>query len=80
MRTHVSHILAKLDLPNRRSLVTMEVPMSPTPTDIRYRCSFCRKPDPQLEILIAGPQGIYICGGCVESCNRIIAEHRAKAG
>ena len=41
------------------------------------RCSFCRKTDRQVEHLIAGLGGIYICGGCVETCNRIIAQTRA---
>jgi ATP-dependent protease Clp ATPase subunit len=42
-------------------------------TNIALRCSFCRKSDRFVEHLIAGPPGIYICGGCVETCNRIIA-------
>jgi hypothetical protein len=33
-----------------------------------------------VELMLAGPRGLYICGECVERCNRIIADHRAKAG
>jgi hypothetical protein len=36
-------------------------------------CSFCRKPDTWVQKLIGGP-GVYICGDCVELCNRILAE------
>ena len=79
VRTHVARVLAKLDLSNRRACVDLEAPMRPAPTALRYRCSFCRKPDPQVQLLIGGPDGIYICGECVERCNRIIAEHRARA-
>jgi hypothetical protein len=35
-------------------------------------CSFCRKSDEQLAKLIAGP-AVFICDGCVELCNRILA-------
>jgi ATP-dependent Clp protease ATP-binding subunit ClpX len=53
--------------------------MEPSPAEIRVGCLFCRKPDSQVELLLAGPDGVYICGACVESCNRIIAGRRAKA-
>jgi ATP-dependent Clp protease ATP-binding subunit ClpX len=35
-------------------------------------CSFCRRDDRSVEKLIAGP-AVYICDGCVELCNRILA-------
>ena len=35
-------------------------------------CSFCRKDQDSVAKLIAGP-GIYICDGCVRTCNRILA-------
>lgn len=35
-------------------------------------CSFCRKNDEQIAKLIAGP-AVFICDGCVELCNRILA-------
>lgn len=34
-------------------------------------CSFCRKDQHSVEKLIGGP-GVYICGECVEICNRIL--------
>ncbi len=41
------------------------------------RCTFCEKVRAQVEQLIAGPPGIYICNECVEICNSILhEEHR----
>ncbi len=34
-------------------------------------CSFCKKPQDQVEKLIAGPN-VYICNECIELCNSII--------
>jgi ATP-dependent Clp protease ATP-binding subunit ClpX len=38
------------------------------------RCTFCEKVRAQVESLIAGPPGIYICNECVEICNSILHE------
>src|SRR5262245_5955870 len=35
-------------------------------------CSFCGKSDKHVAKLLAGP-AVYICGGCVDICNRILA-------
>ena len=40
----------------------------------RVRCSFCGKSQSQVNRLIAGPEGIYICDECVEICADIIDE------
>ena len=37
------------------------------------RCSFCGKEQLQVRRLIAGPNGAYICDGCVVLCNEILA-------
>jgi len=42
-----------------------------------YRCSFCGKAREQVERLIAGPGGVYICSECVDLCQQIIQEERA---
>ncbi len=39
---------------------------------IDYRCSFCAKKQDQVQRLIAGPGGVYICDECVTLCNQII--------
>ena len=39
-----------------------------------YHCSFCSKSQEQVQRLIAGPGGVYICDECVELCREIIAE------
>jgi ATP-dependent Clp protease ATP-binding subunit ClpX len=39
-----------------------------------YRCSFCGKNQDQVIRLIAGPNGVFICEGCVRLCNEILAE------
>lgn len=38
------------------------------------RCSFCSKTRRQVESLIAGPPGIYICNECIDLCNTILDE------
>lgn len=35
------------------------------------RCSFCGKPEEDVDKIIAGP-GIYICNQCVDACNAIL--------
>ena len=37
-----------------------------------YKCSFCGKPDSQVERLIAGPDGVYICDGCIKLCMKLL--------
>jgi hypothetical protein len=34
-------------------------------------CSFCAKPNTEVERLISGP-GVYICDGCVQACNGLL--------
>ena len=46
----------------------------------RYRCSFCGKDQKEVERLIAGPGGVYICDECVALCTEIIREERAGRG
>ncbi len=43
----------------------------------RVRCSFCGKTDDQVQKMIAGPDGAYICDECVEICSEIIEEDYA---
>jgi ATP-dependent Clp protease ATP-binding subunit ClpX len=43
----------------------------------RMRCSFCLKPEDEVRYMLGGGAGVYICGDCVESCNRILARQRA---
>ncbi|MEE1314209.1 MAG: ATP-dependent Clp protease ATP-binding subunit ClpX [Faecalimonas sp.] len=38
------------------------------------RCSFCGKTQAQVQKLIAGPNGAYICDECIEVCSEIIEE------
>ena len=38
----------------------------------RMRCSFCGRGQDQIRKLISGPNGIYICDECVETCKDIM--------
>ena len=40
----------------------------------RIRCSFCGKSQDQVNKMIAGPDGLYICDECVEMCSMIVGE------
>jgi len=42
-----------------------------------YRCSFCGKSQDQVQRLIAGPGGVYICDECIDLCQEIIDEEQA---
>ncbi len=44
-----------------------------------YRCSFCGKSQDQVQRLIAGPGGVYICDECIDLCREIIDEEQATA-
>src|SRR6266581_4097224 len=46
-------------------------------TRITYRCSFCGKSQDQVQRLIAGPGGVYICDECIDLCREIIDEEQA---
>lgn len=37
-----------------------------------YKCSFCGKTDEQVNKLVAGPNGVYICDGCIKLCTEIL--------
>lgn len=41
--------------------------------DKNIRCSFCGKPQNEVESLIAGP-GVYICDQCIDLCQSIVDE------
>lgn len=34
-------------------------------------CSFCGRPEAQVEKLVSGP-GVYICNTCIELCQKIL--------
>jgi ATP-dependent Clp protease ATP-binding subunit ClpX len=36
-------------------------------------CSFCFKSQHDVRTLIAGPAALFICDGCVEMCNEVVA-------
>jgi aspartate carbamoyltransferase catalytic subunit len=39
-----------------------------------YHCSFCGKTQDEVERLIAGPNGVYICDECARACADVLAE------
>jgi ATP-dependent Clp protease ATP-binding subunit ClpX len=45
-------------------------------TTTTLQCSFCGKPEADVEKMIAGP-GVYICNNCVDLCNDILATDAA---
>jgi ATP-dependent Clp protease ATP-binding subunit ClpX len=48
-------------------------------TRMTYRCSFCGKGQDQVQRLIAGPSGVYICDECIDLCREIIEEEQASS-
>ena len=45
------------------------------PTDTNYFCAFCGKTGDQVNAMISGPNGIYICDECIASCNEMMAQN-----
>ena len=43
------------------------------------KCSFCGKSEKEVARLIGGPN-VYICGGCVGTCNKILEATPATSG
>ncbi len=43
------------------------------------RCSFCRRSHSEVERLIAGPDGVFICENCIELCERILNDEDANS-
>jgi hypothetical protein len=39
--------------------------------DVIARCSFCAKPNTEVDTLVGGP-GVFICDGCVQLCVSVI--------
>ena len=37
-------------------------------------CSFCRRPQGEVQRLISGPEGVFICDECVDLCREILEE------
>ncbi|MCL4845999.1 MAG: ATP-dependent Clp protease ATP-binding subunit ClpX [Acidobacteria bacterium] len=52
--------------------------MATTRAADRLTCSFCFRPQDDVEKLIAGPD-VYICDGCVSSCQKLLATERGPA-
>ncbi len=42
------------------------------------QCSFCRKWQSEVELLIAGPDGVFICNECVDICVDCMKDFRAQ--
>ena len=42
------------------------------------KCSFCNKEQREVELLIGGPGGLYICSECVGRCNEVIESARRQ--
>jgi hypothetical protein len=47
-------------------------------SEVLAACSFCGKPNTEVERLVAGP-GVYICDECVGLCNEVLGEVVAGA-
>jgi ATP-dependent Clp protease ATP-binding subunit ClpX len=48
--------------------------MNPHTPSGSQRCSFCRRPGSEVNRLISGPEGVFICDECVELCRDILEE------
>ncbi|MDA3961003.1 MAG: ATP-dependent Clp protease ATP-binding subunit ClpX [Planctomycetota bacterium] len=42
-------------------------------------CSFCGRSGKQVDRLIAGPPGVFICNECVEVCSTLLKDHKKRA-
>ena len=49
-----------------------------TPRPPSAYCSFCRKPYKVAGPLVEGPDNVYICSDCIELCQDIIDQEKAR--
>jgi ATP-dependent Clp protease ATP-binding subunit ClpX len=49
-------------------------------SSLSQRCSFCRRGHDEVERLISGPDGVFICDSCVELCRRMLEEESEGHG
>ena len=42
------------------------------------KCSFCGKDQLEVGKVISGPNGVNICGECIQVCNYILSEEKLK--
>ncbi len=45
------------------------------PSKTKLTCSFCGRPEQEVNNLIRGPEGVNICDACVELCNNILDQY-----
>lgn len=45
-----------------------------------HRCSFCGRNHDEVERLIAGPDGVFICNYCVELCHSLLMDEELVSG
>ncbi len=43
-------------------------------------CSFCGRPRGEVDKLVAGPDGVFICNDCIDTCRAMIATEQARPG
>jgi RNA polymerase sigma-70 factor, ECF subfamily len=59
------------EIPSMKTNVT-----APSQPEVEFCCSFCHKPQGQVNLLIAGPLlenvRIFICNECVDTCHKIV--------
>ena len=47
--------------------------------DLARRCSFCNRPEDEVQRLISGPDAVYICNECVDLCGDILHGDTGRA-
>jgi RNA polymerase sigma factor (sigma-70 family) len=76
LREQLSLLHDQLQSNSRQEILTMTT-NTVAETKPELFCSFCRKSQKQIDLLIAGPmletKPIYICNECVDVCNKIIS-------
>jgi ATP-dependent Clp protease ATP-binding subunit ClpX len=55
------------------------MPKNEDPTEKNRRCSFCNREETDVQRLIAGPEGVFICNECVDLCQDIIDGEGTKS-
>jgi len=46
----------------------------------KYFCSFCGKQQDQVQRLIAGPGGVYVCDECIDAFSKVSEESQEERG
>jgi RNA polymerase sigma-70 factor, ECF subfamily len=77
LREQLSPLQPQVQPNSRQEIPSMKTNVAaPSQPEVEFCCSFCHKPQTQVNLLIAGPllgnTPIFICNECINICHKIV--------